>query len=151
MMHELSRGTSMQKCKLELGFFSKREIDQFIRDVRTPCENKIRKAEFRMASLFEKDLFEFLLEKKAKKVLSVRHTDYKWDEGRIDMYFKFFTEDEMDVAIDFAKNLGEYVIDYDLTKIAEMTDEEFMRLSYSYLGENDEIIRKWRNAVMNGK
>ena len=139
----------MRKCKIELGSVSMREIDQFIRDVRTPCENKIQKAEFRMASRFEKALFEFMLEKRAKKVLSVRHTDYKWDEGRIDTYFKFFTEDERDVAIDCAKNLGEYVIDYDLTKIAEMTDEEFMRLSYSYIGENEEIIRKWRNAVRN--
>ena len=139
----------MQKCKLELGFVSKRKIDMLIRDVRTPCEDKIQKAEFRIASRFEKALFEFMLEKRAKKVLSVRHTDYKWDEGRIDTYFKFFTEDERDVAIDCAKNLGEYVIDYDLTKIAEMTDEEFMRLSYSYIGENEEIIRKWRNAVRN--
>ena len=139
----------MRKCKIELGSVSMREIDQFIRDVRTPCENKVQKAEFRMASRFEKALFEFMLEKRAKKVLSVRHTDYKWDEGRIDTYFKFFTEDERDVAIDCAKNLGEYVIDYDLTKIAEMTDEEFMRLSYSYIGENEEIIRKWRNAVRN--
>lgn len=43
MMHELSRGTSMQKCKLELGFVSKRKIDLLIRDVRTPCEDKIQK------------------------------------------------------------------------------------------------------------
>ena len=141
----------MRKCKIELGSVSMREIDQFIRDVRTPCENKIQKAEFRMASRFEKALFEFMLEKRAKKVLSVRHTDYKWDEGRIDTYFKFFTEDERDAAIECAKNLGEYVVDYDLAKIAEMTDEEFMRFSYSYTGDNEDLVSKWRNAVRNGK
>ena len=141
----------MQKCKLELGFVSKRKIDMLIRDVRTPCEDKIQKAEFRIASRFEKALFEFMLEKRAKKVLSVRHTDYKWDEGRIDTYFKFFTEDERDAAIECAKNLGEYVVDYDLAKIAEMTDEEFMRFSYSYTGDNEDLVSKWRNAVRNGK
>ena len=138
----------MRMRKIELGVVSKREIDQFLRDVKeTPCENNIQKAAFRMASRFEKDLFEFLLEKKAKKVLSVRHTDYKWEEGRIDTYFKFFTEDERDVAIDCAKNLREYVIDYDLTKLAEMSDEEFLRTLYIYTGDNEELVRKWRNAV----
>ena len=141
----------MQKCKLELGFVSKRKIDMLIRDVRTPFEDKIQKAEFRIASRFEKALFEFMLEKRAKKVLSVRHTDYKWDEGRIDTYFKLFTEDERDVAIDCAKNLGEYVIDHDFTALADMSDEEFMRLSYIYTGDNEELVRKWRNAVRNGK
>ena len=92
-----------------------------------------------------------MLEKRAKKVLSVRHTDYKWDEGRIDTYFKLFTEDERDVAIDCAKNLGEYVIDHDFTALADMSDEEFMRLSYIYTGDNEELVRKWRNAVRNGK
>lgn len=141
----------MKKRKLELGFCSNREKDLFIRNIENQCENKLRKAEFKMASLFEKDLFEFLLEKKSKKVLSVRHTDYRWDEGRIDTYFKFFTEDEMDVAIEYAKNFGDYVINHDFTKLAEMTDEEFMRVSYSYLGENEDLVRKWRDAVRNGK
>ena len=141
----------MQKRKLELGFASKREIDQFIRDVRTPCENKIQKAAFRMASRFEKDLFEFLLEKKAKKVLSVRHTDYKWNEGRIDTYFKFFTEDERDEALSMAKYLNEHVEERDFTELAEMSDDEFMQFSYSYTGENEELVRKWRNPVRNGK
>jgi len=141
----------MQKRKIDIGFVSKREIDQFIRDVRTPCENKIRKAEFRMASRFEKDLFEFLLEKKAKKVLYVRHTDYKWDEGRIDTYFKFFTEDERDDALAIAKALNEHVEERDFTELSEMSDDEFLRLSYSYTGDNEEIVRKWRDAVRNGK
>ena len=142
----------MRKRKLELGVASKREIDQFLREVREiPRENPIQKAAFRMASRFEKDLFEFLLEKKAKKVLSVRHTDYKWDEGRIDTYYKFFTEDEKDVAIEYAKNFCEYVINHDFTALAEMSDDEFLRFSYSYTGENEEIVRKWRNTVRNGK
>jgi len=141
----------MQKCKLELGFVSKRKIDLLIRDVRTPCEDKIQKAEFRMASRFEKDLFEFLLEKKAKKVLSVRHTDYKWDDGRIDTYFKFFTEDERDDALAIAKALNEHVEERDFTELSEMSDDEFMRLLYSYTGDNEEIVRKWRDAVRNGK
>ena len=142
----------MQKRKLELGFVSKREIDQFNRCLEnTPCENKIQKAAFRMVSLFERDLFEFALEKRVKKVLSVKHTGYRWDEGRIDTYYKFFTEDEKDVAIEYAKNFGEYVIDHDLTKLAEMSDEEFLRFSFSYTGENEETVRKWRNAVRNGK
>lgn len=138
----------MRKRKIELGFVSKREIDLFFRDVKeTPCENNIQKATFRMASRFEKDLFEFLLEKKAKKVLSVSHTDYKWEEGRIDTYFKFFTEDEKDTAIEYAKNFGEYVIDHDFTALADMSDEEFLRFSFSYTGDNEDIVRKWRNAV----
>lgn len=142
----------MQKRKIELGFASKREIDQFIREVReTPCENVIQKAAFRMASRFEKDLFEFLLEKKAKKVLSVSHTDYKWDEGRIDTYFKFFTEDERDEALSLAKALEEHVEERDFTKLAEMSDDEFLRFSFSYTGDNEELVRKWRNAVRNGK
>lgn len=141
----------MQKRKLKLGFVSKREIDQFIRDVRNPCENKIQKAAFRMVSRFEKDLFEFLLEKKVKKVLSVKHTEYKWDEGRIDTYFKFFTEDEMDYALSLAKHLNEHVEERDFTALADMSDDEFLRLSYSYTGDNEEIVRKWRNAVRNGK
>lgn len=141
----------MRKRKIELGFASMREIDQFIRDIRTPCENKIQKAAFRMTSLFEKDLFEFLLEKKAKKVLSIRHTDYKWDEGRIDTYFKFFTEDERDEALSLAKFLNEHVEERDFTELAEMSDDEFLRLSYSYTGDNEELVRKWRNAVRNEK
>ena len=142
----------MRKRKLELGFASKREIDQFLREVKeTPCENMIQKASFRMASMFERDLFEFLLEKKAKKVLSVRHTDYKWDEGRIDTYFKFFTEDERDVALSLAKALDEHVEERDFTAFADMSDDEFLRFSYSYTGENEELVRKWRNAVRNGK
>lgn len=141
----------MQKCKLELGFASKREIDQFIRDVRTPCENKIQKAEIRIFSRFEKALFEFMLEKRAKKVLSVRHTDYKWDEGRIDTYFKFFTDDERDDALAIAKALNEHVEERDFTELSEMSDDEFMRFSYSYTGDNEEIVRKWRDAVRNGK
>ena len=142
----------MRKRKLELGFASKREIDQFLREVKeTQCENMIQKASFRMASMFERDLFEFLLEKKAKKVLSVRHTDYKWDEGRIDTYFKFFTEDERDVALSLAKALDEHVEERDFTALADMSDDEFLRFSYSYTGENEELVRKWRNAVRNGK
>lgn len=142
----------MKKRKIELGFVSKREIDQFIRDIRkTPCENKIQKAAFRMASRFEKDLFEFMLEKRAKKVLSIRHTDYKWDEGRIDTYFKFFTEDERDYALSMAKCLNEHVEERDFTELAEMSDDEFLRFSYSYTGENEETVRKWRNAVRNEK
>lgn len=142
----------MQKRKLELGFVSKREIEQFFRDVEeTPRENPIQKAAFRMASRFEKDLFEFLLEKRVKKVLSVRHTDYKWDEGRIDTYVKFFTEDERDEALSLAKALDEHVEERDFTKLAEMTDEEFLRFSYSYTGENEDLVRKWRDAVRNGK
>ena len=137
----------MQKRKIELGFVSKREIDQFIRDVRTPCENKIQKAEIRIFSRFEKALFEFMLEKRAKKVLSVRHTDYKWDEGRIDTYFKFFTEDERDDALAIAKALNEHVEERDFTELSEMSDDEFLRLSYSYTGDNEEIVRKWRDAV----
>ena len=140
----------MQKRKLEIGFVSKREIDQFFRDVKeTPCENNIQKAAFRMASQFEKDLFEFLLEKKAKKVLSVRHTDYKWSEGRIDTYFKFFTEDEKAAALDFARLLNEHVEERDFTALAEMSDDEFLRLFYTE--ESEEIVRKWRNAVRKGK
>ena len=142
----------MQKRKIELVFSSKREIDQFLREVEaTPRENPIQKAAFRMASRFEKDLFEFLLETRAKKVLSVRHTDYKWEEGRIDTYFKFFTEDERDEALSLAKALDEHVEERDFTALAEMSDEEFLRLSYSYTGENEEIVRKWRNALRNGK
>lgn len=141
----------MRKRKIELGFCSMREIDQFIRDVRTPCENKIQKASFRLASRFEKALFEFMLEKRAKKVLSVRHTDYKWDEGRIDTYFKFFTEDERDYALSMAKFLNEHVEERDFTELAEMSDDEFMRFSYRYTGDNEELVRKWRKAVRNGK
>jgi hypothetical protein len=141
----------MQKRKIELGFASMREIDQFIRDVRTPCEDKIQKAEIRIVSRFEKALFEFMLEKRAKKVLSVRHTDYKWDEGRIDTYFKFFTEDERDDALAIAKALNEHVEERDFTELSEMSDDEFLRLSYSYTGDNEEIVRKWRDAVRNGK
>lgn len=138
----------MQKRKLEIGFVSKRNIDQFFRDVKeTPCENNIQKAVFRMASQFEKDLFEFLLEKKAKKVLSVSHTDYKWDEGRIDTYFKFFTDDERDDALSMAKSLNEHVEERDFTALAEMSDDEFLRFSFSYTGENEELVSKWRNAV----
>ena len=141
----------MRKCKIELGSVSMREIDQFIRDLRTPCENKVQKAAIRMASRFEKDLFEFLLEKKAKKVLSVRHTDYKWEEGRIDTYFKFFTEDERDDAFAIAKALNEHVEERDFTALAEMSYDEFLRFSYSYTGDNEDLVRKWRNAVRNGK
>ena len=142
----------MRKRKLELGFASKREIDQFLREVEEiPRENPIQKASFRMASQFEKDLFEFLLEKRAKKVLSVSHTDYKWDEGRIDTYFKFFTEDERDDALSLAKALDEHVEERDFTALADMSDDEFLRFSYSYTGENEELVRKWRNAVRNGK
>lgn len=144
----------MQQRKLELGFVSKREIDQFksrIDQFITPKENKVAKAASRMASQFEKELFEFALEKRVKKVLSVKHTEYMWDEARIDTYFKFFTEDEKDTAIEYAKNFGEYVINHDFTKLAEMSDEEFLRFSYSYTGDNEEIVRKWRNAVRDGK
>lgn len=142
----------MRKRKLKIGFVSKREIDQFLRDVKeTPCENPIQKAAFRMASQFEKDLFEFLLEKKAKKVLSVSHADYKWDEGRIDTYFKFFTEDERDDALSMAKALDEHVEERDFTALADMSDDEFLRFSYSYTGEYEDLVRKWRNAVRNEK
>ena len=141
----------MQKRKLELGFASKREIDQFLREVEeTPRENPIQKAAFRMASRFEKDLFEFLLEKKAKKVLSVSHTDYKWEEGRIDTYFKFFTGDERDDALSLAKALDEHVEERDFTALADMSDDEFLRFSCSYTGDNEELVRKWRNAVRKG-
>ena len=138
----------MIKRKFELGIASKSELDQFPREVKNaPCENLIQKVAFRMASRFEKDLFEFALEKKAKKVLSVKHTEYMWDEGRIDTYFKFFTEDEKDTAIEYAKNFGEYVIDHDFTALADMSDEEFLRTFYIYTGDNEELVRKWRNAV----
>jgi hypothetical protein len=136
--------------KLKLGFVSKREIDMFksgIDQFITPRENKIAKAAFRMASQFERNLFEFALEKRVKKVLSVKHTEYRWDEGRIDTYFKFFTDDEKDTAIEYAKNFGENVVNYDFTKLAEMSDDEFLRFSYSYTGDNEELVRKWRNAV----
>ena len=142
----------MQQRKLKLGFVSKREIDQFLRGIKeSPCENTIQKAVFRMASRFEKALFEFAIEKRVKKVLSVKHTEYRWDEGRIGTYFKFFTEDEKDTAIEYAKNFGEYVIDHDFTALADMSDEEFLRFSFSYTGDNEDIVRKWRNAVRNGK
>jgi hypothetical protein len=140
----------MRKRKLKLGFVSKREIDMFksgIDQFITPRENKIAKAVSRMASQFEKDLFEFALEKMVKKVLSVKHTEYRWDEGRIDTYYKFFTEDEKDTAIEYAKNFGENVVNYDFTKLAEMSDEEFLRTFYIYTGDNEELVRKWRNAV----
>ncbi len=136
----------MEKRKLELGFASK-EIDQ----LEIPCENTIKKAVIMMASRFEKDIFEYALEKKANKVLSVKHTEYRWSEGRIDTYYKLFTEDEKDVAIGYAKNFGEYVINHDFTALAEMSDDEFLRFSSSYTGDNEEIVRKWRNAVRNGK
>jgi KaiC/GvpD/RAD55 family RecA-like ATPase len=142
----------MQKRKLKLGFASKREIDQFLREVREiHRENPIQKAAFRMASQFERDIFEFALEKMVKKVLSVKHTEYMWDDGRIDTYYKFFTEDEKDTAIEYSKNFGENIVEYDFTKLAEMSDDEFLRLSYSYTGDNEEIVRKWRDAVRNGK
>lgn len=32
-----------------------------------------------------------------------------------------------------------------------MPDEEFLRFLYSYTGENEEIVRKWRNAVRDWK
>lgn len=138
----------MIKRKLELGIASKSELDQFPLEVKNaPCENLIQKAASRMASQFEKDLFEFALEKMVKKVLSVKHTEYMWDEGRIDTYFKFFTEDEKDTAIEYAKNFGENVVNYDFTKLAEMSDEEFLRTLYIYTGDNEELVRKWRNAV----
>lgn len=142
----------MRKRKIELGFSSKREIDLFLQGINeAPRENPVQKAAFRMVSRFEKDLFEFLLEKKAKKVLSVSHTDYKWEEGRIDTYFKFFTEDERDDALALAKALDEHVEERDFTALADMSDDEFLRFSFSYTGDNEELVRKWRNAVRNGK
>jgi hypothetical protein len=86
-----------------------------------------------------------------KKVLSVKHTEYMWDDGRIDTYYKFFTEDEREDALAIAKALNEHVEERDFTELSEMSDDEFLRLSYSYTGDNEEIVRKWRDAVRNGK
>ena len=135
------------KKRVDIGYVPKRESELFEKGMLSQSENSIKKATMNLCAHFEKELFKFMLEKRVKKVLSVRHTEYKWSEGRIDAYFKFFTEDEKDVAIEYAKNFGEYVNDYDFTNIAEMTDDEFIRFSFAYTGQNEDIVREWRNAV----
>ena len=135
------------KKRIDIGYVSKRESELFEKGMLSQSENSIKKATMNLAAHFEKELFKFMLEKRVKKVLSVRHTEYKWSEGRIDTCFKFFTEDEKDAAIEYAKNFCEYVNDYDFTNLAEMTDDEFMRISYEYTGQNEDVVREWRNAV----
>ena len=135
------------KKSIDIGYVPKRVSELFEKGMLIHGENSVKKATMNLYAHLEKELFKFMLEKRVKKVLSVRHTEYKWSEGRADSYFKFFTEDEKAAALDFAKQLNEHVEERDFTVLADMSDDEFLHFSFNYQGENEEIVRKWRNAV----
>lgn len=78
-------------------------------------------------SSFEESLIKYLIKNKTAKCICIKHVNYDGILNFFGATYYFFTTEEKQDALKEATKLGEKLVEYDFTKIIEMSDNEFER------------------------
>lgn len=120
-------------------------VNEFAKEFKTtPPSQKIESIALRIALKFDKEVCEFAIERKTKKVYAFSLTHFSENGCTVD--YRFFDETEEGLAREFAKSnhpTGYQIMDF--SRILAMSDEEFERIVGST--RNAETVRKYRQVM----